>query len=90
MFPPRWLTGYKQPTPTVLFEIRFTVNEIVCELTCNHVSQNKILNGLGHLKEKPMSDGIQLSPEGEVNSGGRRGASWYISGTMNRSRPRGG
>ena len=59
----------------MLFEIRFTVNEIVCERTCNHVSQNKILNGLGHLKEKPMSDGIQLSPEGEVNSGGRRGAS---------------
>ena len=31
-----------------------------------------------------MSDSIQLSPEGEVNSGGRRGASLKISGAMNR------
>ena len=67
----------------MLFETRFPVNEIVREFTCNHVSQNRILNGLGHLKEKPLSDSIQLSPEGEVNSGGRRGASRYISGAMN-------
>jgi len=56
----------------VLLETRFTVNEIVRQFTCNQVSQNKILNGLGHLKEKPMSDSILLSPEGEVNSGGIR------------------
>lgn len=54
----------------MLFETRFTFDEIVCEFTCNHVSQNKILNGLAHLKEKLPSDSIQLSPEGEVNSGG--------------------